>query len=146
MSPKQSYTQVDIDITSIDTNKHRATFPTTSTSLHRIARAPTYRGIIVGLLLQELNLPQFLQHLYQHPLFATHTALDVDEGSRINIWSTLRIKIPPSTFYRTEQLIRIYAQPGIRGEEARCDPVFYVPTQTAGVRIPKLETLHGRVP
>lgn len=94
------------------------------------------------MLQEEGHFPRLLQHIQEHPYFKS-LPVGVYESSRINMWTTIRIDVPRSTFYRHEQKYRLYAQSTMGSQEARGDPIFYVPTKSAGVRIPELEKLHG---
>ncbi|KAF8593279.1 hypothetical protein BDV93DRAFT_482507 [Ceratobasidium sp. AG-I] len=123
-------------------------FPTTPTPYYRVAINPTARRVVVNLLMGRFDLPRFVTHLHQHPYFAALPTV-VDEGSRLNVWTLMRIKLPPSPFIKHENIFRIISQPGYNEKHPQHDAVFYVPTNKPGMRVPEQETLHdysvGRV-
>jgi hypothetical protein len=95
---------------------------------------------MIGLVQYNNQLPEPLRHMGKHPYFRS-LPLHVNESTRINTWASVRIRIPTSKFYCKELIQRVYAQLSQNCQEAQCDTIFYVPTDSPGVQVPELETI-----
>ncbi|KAG8707725.1 hypothetical protein FRC09_001650, partial [Ceratobasidium sp. 395] len=116
-------------------------FPTTAVPLYLAAKNPHVVTETVGTVMERLGLPKFLNHLREHPYFAS-LPITVDTTTPLNIWNSYRIIIPPTRFCPMVKVRRVFAQSGLDGKDRRWDPAFYVPTNSSGVRRPELETVH----
>jgi hypothetical protein len=126
----------------INRNENHVGFPTTATLLYRLAKRPNFLGVGMDALVQQLQFPKFIQHLREHPYFTT-LSIHIDARTTLNVWNTLRVTVPASTYYPTETTLRLDAYSGLSGRKSRWSPIFYVPTSSVGVRVRELETLHG---
>ncbi|KAG9092718.1 hypothetical protein FRC06_011821 [Ceratobasidium sp. 370] len=120
-----------------------ANYPTTSTKLYRVAKTPAIRRAIIGNIMRELEIPKFIHHLRDHP-YLGGLPIVIDESSRINIWTQMKLRIPPSIYHNTIDESRVSSHPAINHPGAiQQDAIFYVPTNKPGQRIPEAEVMHG---
>ncbi|KAG9122943.1 hypothetical protein FRC07_000441 [Ceratobasidium sp. 392] len=116
-------------------------FPVTEVPMYRAAKKANLRNVTIGTVMEKLGFPKFLSHLREHPYFAS-LPIALDAQTPLSIWNCVRIIPPQSLFCPVSKTRRLLAQSGLDGKDRRWDPVFYVPTDSPGLRKPELEVLH----
>ncbi|KAG9089800.1 hypothetical protein FRC06_001389 [Ceratobasidium sp. 370] len=131
-----------------DESHHTLGFPVTLHPLYRVAKKPAIRAVTIDNITHSFGFPKFLQHLRNHPYFAT-LPFDIHAETQLDIWTMVRLTVPKSHFCPTERKCRLYSDPGLddtKGRQRRWDSIFYLPTGSLSRRIPESEVIHvGRL-
>lgn len=109
---------------------------------YRVAKRAGITVTSIAHVAKTFDFPKFLQHLQEHPYYSSRS-IAVDSNTPLSIWNCLTLQTSGFSYCLTEKKTRLYTQSEIDGKEKRWDPIFYVPTKSAGVRNPELEVLHG---
>ncbi|KAG8705568.1 hypothetical protein FRC11_008938 [Ceratobasidium sp. 423] len=122
----------------------------TSVQTFAISKRPAFSSVASERLLREVDIPDFLDDLAQHPYFSNMRTPDIIL-TRFHCWDSFRVRIPTSPFAPEPRLARIYAVSGLlkRGRKKpkpaltpRSDAVFYLPRDEPGFNHAKAR-LHG---
>ncbi|KAF8593978.1 hypothetical protein BDV93DRAFT_565937 [Ceratobasidium sp. AG-I] len=122
----------DIALPNLDTNKHGFPFPYTPVPFYRVAKRAGITVTSIACVAEELGFPKFLQHLQQHPYYASRS-IALNPNTTLSIWNSLTLRIPTSFYCPTEKKTRLHARLEVDGKETQWDPVFYVPTKSSGI-------------
>ncbi|QRV97702.1 hypothetical protein RhiJN_25721 [Ceratobasidium sp. AG-Ba] len=126
-----------------NTNTSNALFPTTVAPHYRVAKKPVVKPQSVNEIERRLGFPKFLQHLQQHPYFAT-LPIRITPATLVNIWKLIYVTTPASPYCTTERVCRIFSHSGLEEKNPRrWDAAFYIKTNSEiSVRTPETEVIH----
>ncbi|KAG8703010.1 hypothetical protein FRC11_011047 [Ceratobasidium sp. 423] len=122
----------------------------TSVQTFAISKRPAFSSVASERLLREVDIPDFLDDLTQHPYFSNMRTPDIIL-TWFHCWDSFRVHIPTSPFAPEPRLARIYAVSGLlkHGRKKpkpaltpRSDAVFYLPRDEPGFNHTKAR-LHG---
>ncbi|QRV99076.1 hypothetical protein RhiJN_27095 [Ceratobasidium sp. AG-Ba] len=127
-------------------NASNVCFPTTIVPYYRVAKKPVVKPQLVSDIERRLGFPKFLQHLQQHPYFAT-LPIRLTPATLVNVWKLIYITTPTSPYCPTGRVCRIFSHSGLEEKNPRrWDSAFYIKTNSEiTIRTPELERIHGRI-
>lgn len=106
----------------------------TSLETYAIKKRPDFSSVNVQQLLRDVDVPDFLDDLAQHPYFASLLG-SINPLTEFNFWDSYLVRIPTSRFAPEPRIARIHAISGLIAQkktpkldsEPRSDAIFYLP-------------------
>lgn len=117
--------------TNLDREGETSEQPISNSLPYLIRRTPIVLKAAIGNVMHQQELPDFLDDIQRHPALST-LPFRLNEPTRINIWHSIRVRVPPSPHYPYEELCRIYAKPTIGDKPAQFDTIMFTPSATTG--------------
>jgi hypothetical protein len=107
----------------------------TSVETYAIKKQPNFGSISILQLLRDVDIPNFLQDIVQHPYF-DKLSISIDILTKFNFWNSYLVQILTSQFAPEPRIAWIYAILGLinhkakspkAGKTPQANAVFYLP-------------------